>query len=195
MPEMDGVTSASAIRALPGGHGGAPIVAVTANAMVGDRERYLAAGFDDYLAKPLHLDQLQEVIARWTHKPHEPAEQMSVRPVMDPARVIELKGSLSAAELAALAERLPKELDAQIDRARHAIRANDADGLRVAFRALHDAAAEFGLRELAELAEQVARETADVDRVVGQSTAIQDAVTRAKSALGELLAAPRDQQE
>jgi len=195
MPEMDGVSAAAAIRALPGEHGGAPIVAVTANAMVGDRERYLAAGFDDYLAKPLHLDQLQEVIARWTHRPHEPVEQTSVQPVMDPARVSELKGSLSAAELAALAERLPKELDAQIDRARHAIRANDADGLRVAFRALHDAAAEFGLRELADLAEQVARETADVDRVVGQSTAIQDAVIRAKSAIGELLAAPRDQQE
>ena len=195
MPEMDGVTAAAAIHALPGAHGGAPIVAVTANAMVGDRERYLAAGFDDYLAKPLHLDQLQEVIARWTHKLHEPAEQTSVRPVMDPARVTELKGGLSAAELAALAERLPKELDAQIDRARHAIRANDADGLRVAFRALHDAAAEFGLRELADLAEQVARETADVDRVVGQSAAIQDAVNRAKSAIGELLAAPRDQQE
>jgi PAS domain S-box-containing protein len=195
MPEMDGVTAAAAIHALPGAHGGAPIVAVTANAMVGDRERYLAAGFDDYLAKPLHLDRLQEVIARWTHKLHEPPEQTSVRPVMDPGRLAELKGSLSAAELAALAERLPKELDAQIDRARHAIRANDADGLRVAFRALHDAAAEFGLRELADLAEQVARETADVDRVVGQSTAIQDAVNRARSAIGELLAAPRDQPE
>ena len=101
MPEMDGVSAAAAIRALPGAHGGAPIVAVTANAMVGDRERYMAAGFDDYLAKPLHLDQLQEVIARWTHKPHEPAEQTSVQPVMDPARVTVLKGSLSAAELAA----------------------------------------------------------------------------------------------
>ncbi len=66
MPEMDGLAAAAAIRALPGASGGAPIVAVTANAMVGDRERYLAAGFDDYLAKPLRLDQLQDVIARWT---------------------------------------------------------------------------------------------------------------------------------
>ena len=102
---------------------------------------------------------------------------------------------LSTAELAALAERLPKEIDAQIDRARHAIRANDADGVRIALRALRESAAELGLRELAELAGHVARETADVDRVVGQSAAIQEAVIRAKSAVGEWLAASRDQQE
>jgi CheY-like chemotaxis protein len=194
MPEMDGVTAAAAIRALPGEHGGAPIVAVTANAMVGDRERYLAAGFDDYLAKPLHLEQLQEVIARWTHKPHG-SEPTGGQPAMDRARAAELRDSLSAAELSALAERLPKELDAQIDRARHAIRANDADGVRVALRALHDSAAEFGLCDLADLSERVARDAADIDRMVGRSAAIQDAVTRAKSAIAGLLTASRDSRE
>jgi PAS domain S-box-containing protein len=66
MPEMDGLSATAAIRALPSARGSVPIVAVTANAMVGDREHYLAAGFDDYLAKPLRLDQLQDVISRWT---------------------------------------------------------------------------------------------------------------------------------
>jgi CheY-like chemotaxis protein len=191
MPEMDGVSAAAAIRALPGEHGSAPIVAVTANAMVGDRERYLAGGFDDYLAKPLHLDQLQDVIVRWTHKPHGPAEPSGSQPVMDGARVSQIRNSLSDGELAALAERLPKELDAQIDRARHAIRANDADGVRVALRALHDSAAAFGLRELADLSDRLAHHTTDLDRMVGQSAAIQDAVTRAKSGIAEVLAASR----
>jgi CheY-like chemotaxis protein len=195
MPEMDGVSAAAAIRALPGEHGGAPIVAVTANAMVGDRERYLAAGFDDYLAKPMHLDQLQEIIARWTHRPLGSMDGSGAKPAMDPARAAELRDSLSAAELSALAERLPKELDAQIDRARHAIRANDADGARVALRALQDSAAEFGLRDLADLSERVARDTADLDRMVGQSAAIQDAVTRAKTAIAELLTVSRDSRE
>jgi PAS domain S-box-containing protein len=191
MPEMDGVSAAAAIRALPGEHGSAPIVAVTANAMVGDRERYLAGGFDDYLAKPLHLDQLQEVIVRWTHKPHGPAEPCGSRPVMDGARVSQIRNSLSDGELAALAERLPKELDAQVDRARHAIRANDADGVRMALRALHDSAAAFGLRELADLSDRLAHHTTDLDRMVGQSAAVQDAVTRAKSGIAEVLAASR----
>jgi PAS domain S-box-containing protein len=188
MPEMDGVSAAAAIGALPGEHGSAPIVAVTANAMVGDRERYLAAGFHDYLAKPLHFDQLREVIARWTRRPHrlpEPGGQ----PVLDRARASDITSSLSAAELAALADRLPKELDAQIDRARYAIRASDADGLRMALRALHDSAAEFGLRELADLSGGVARDGADLDRMVAQSAALEDAVTRAKTAVAEVLAA------
>ena len=192
MPEMDGVSAAAAIRALSGEHGGAPIVAVTANAMVGDRERYLAAGFDDYLAKPLHLGQLQEVIARWTHRAHGSAEASGGQPAMDSVRAFEIRNGLSEAELAALADRLPKELDAQIDRTRHAIRANDADGVRMALRALHDSAVEFGLRDLADLSEWVARDTVDLDRMVGQSAAIQDAVTRAKAAIAELLAVSRD---
>jgi PAS domain S-box-containing protein len=66
MPEMDGLTAVAAIRALPEDAAKVPIVAVTANAMIGDRERYLAAGFDDYLAKPLRLEQLSEIIGRWT---------------------------------------------------------------------------------------------------------------------------------
>jgi len=78
MPEMDGLSAATAIRALPGGHGGCPVVAVTANAMVGDRERYLAAGFDDYLAKPLHIAQLQAVVARWTNGPSAQAAARSM---------------------------------------------------------------------------------------------------------------------
>jgi CheY-like chemotaxis protein len=70
---MDGMAAVAAIRALPGTAAHVPIVAVTANAMIGDRERYLAAGFDDYLAKPLRLEQLSQVIARWTGNAERPA--------------------------------------------------------------------------------------------------------------------------
>jgi hypothetical protein len=114
---------------------------------------------------------------------------------MDPVRAAELRDSLSGAELSALAERLPRELDTQTDRARHAIRANDADGVRVALRALYDTAAEFGLRDLADLSERVVLDTMDLDRIVGQSAIIQDAVTRAKTAIAELLAVSRDTRE
>jgi CheY-like chemotaxis protein len=73
MPELDGLSAVAAIRTLPGTAAHVPIVAVTANAMLGDRERYLAAGFDDYLAKPLRLEQLSQVIARWTGNAERPA--------------------------------------------------------------------------------------------------------------------------
>jgi CheY-like chemotaxis protein len=66
MPRMDGFSATVAIRQreLPGQH--VPIIAMTANAMEGDRERCLAAGMDDYLAKPVRLAELSAVLARWT---------------------------------------------------------------------------------------------------------------------------------
>ena len=63
MPLLDGFKAATAIRALPGAAGRVPIVAVTANAMKGDRERCLDAGMNGYLTKPYLLDELVEALA------------------------------------------------------------------------------------------------------------------------------------
>ena len=58
MPEMDGVDATRRIRELNGDTAGAYIIAMTANAMQGDRERYLQAGMDGYISKPLRLNEL-----------------------------------------------------------------------------------------------------------------------------------------
>jgi CheY-like chemotaxis protein len=61
MPELDGLAATRRIRALPGPR--PLIVAMTANALEGDRAACLAAGMDDYLAKPIRLEDLQRAVA------------------------------------------------------------------------------------------------------------------------------------
>ncbi|WP_044408456.1 ATP-binding protein [Rhodopseudomonas palustris] len=66
MPVMDGMTAATAIRALDGPERNIPIVALTANALVGQREICLAAGMTSFLTKPIQPDALYAEIIRWT---------------------------------------------------------------------------------------------------------------------------------
>jgi PAS domain S-box-containing protein len=66
MPNVDGIEATRAIRALPGEAGQVPIVALTANAMAGDRDIYLAAAMNDYISKPINASALLAVVARWS---------------------------------------------------------------------------------------------------------------------------------
>ena len=67
MPVMDGLEAARTIRRSElGTDRHVPIIAMTANAMKGDREEALTAGMDEYLAKPVYKDALEATLRRWT---------------------------------------------------------------------------------------------------------------------------------
>jgi len=65
MPEMDGYEATAEIRRRESSDQHIPIIAITANAMQGDRERCLEAGMDDYISKPIDPQQLQAALARF----------------------------------------------------------------------------------------------------------------------------------
>ena len=190
MPEMDGITAVRAIRRLPGAHGAAPTVAVTANAMVGDREKYLAAGFDDYLAKPLRLDQLQDIIQRWTDQSHwQPGDQGAAA---DLEHTLRQKAGMSAREFAVFAEELPREINQLVGRLEHAIRIKDVDGARSALHAIRQTCGRFGVPALAVMPGDLSNGTLDLERLVEAGANIQDVVARAISELGLHISRARD---
>jgi CheY-like chemotaxis protein len=68
MPRMNGIEATAAIRALPEPKSAVPIIAMTANAMEGDRETLLAAGMTDYISKPFSLARLTELTEAWRER-------------------------------------------------------------------------------------------------------------------------------
>ena len=77
MPELDGLQATRIIREWEAGRQHIPIVAMTAHAMKGDRERCLEAGMDDYVSKPLEIRILLGVLDRWL----QPSEHDEAQPV------------------------------------------------------------------------------------------------------------------
>jgi len=99
MPEMDGLTATRRIRAMPPPIGQISIVMVTANAMVGDRDAYLAAGANDYITKPIDIAALRGALRRNT------GFEAQSDDVQEPTRPAAPISAAAAAEIEALLAR------------------------------------------------------------------------------------------
>jgi CheY-like chemotaxis protein/HPt (histidine-containing phosphotransfer) domain-containing protein len=109
MPEMDGLEATRLIHQAWSVEQRPRIIAMTANAMQGDREECLAAGMDDYLTKPIQINALQEALERaglWTREHRCPTNPLSLVEVAPPTRLAQsqvvLDSPLDAAVLADL---------------------------------------------------------------------------------------------
>ena len=119
MPEMDGFEATRAIRKREAGRKGAPqrvpIVALTANALGGDRARCLAAGMDDYLAKPFKKEQLWSTLAKWKKPTKAPADESrsaanpAVAPVAEAAARTEVPSAQGEEKPVQATEPAPEE--------------------------------------------------------------------------------------
>ena len=93
MPEMDGLEATRRIRQSEADDRHTPIIAMTAHAMKGDRERCLEAGMDDYLSKPLEPQKLFTVIEFWTQErlpwQEDPELELAPKPLPEVEAVVE----------------------------------------------------------------------------------------------------------
>ena len=78
MPVMGGVEATRQIRQLSGAVADIPIIAVTAHALKGDRERLLQAGMSDYVSKPIDKNELLKKIAYWASRSHHDSDMQAV---------------------------------------------------------------------------------------------------------------------
>ncbi|HEY8699551.1 MAG TPA: response regulator [Arthrobacter sp.] len=151
MPVMDGFEATRVIRLRDGKHSHLPIIAMTAGALDGDRERCLAAGMDDYLSKPVDAAELEAALARWAP---EPASNGRRPPSVDPERLAmlrELGPEDGMGLLPAAAEAFRRDVPARLAALRRAIDDGGGQPLSQAAHALKGAAANIGATAVAGL--------------------------------------------
>ena len=184
MPDMDGLEATAAIRraeTLTGEH--IPIVAMTAHAMQGDRDRFLAAGMDGYVAKPVRPHELYAAVEEFG--PHTEAELLAPAdlPFAWDAALESVGGD--EAMLRELAEMFFAECPKLMEQIREHIASADGPELRRAAHTLKGSAHVFGAEEAAEAAhrlEEIGREEAFADAAEALAL-LEDEVARLLPAL------------
>jgi CheY-like chemotaxis protein/HPt (histidine-containing phosphotransfer) domain-containing protein len=174
MPEMDGFEATRALRAREGDGHRTPIVAMTANAMAGDRERCLDAGMDGYLTKPVRPDELTAAVSRWLPRVESADEDLAptategARPTVALAAVPEtlvdrgqldelraLGGPGDDSFVTELVDVFLAETELEVAHIRTAVEDNAPDDAMRAAHRLKGSALNMGCRSLAAAAEAI----------------------------------------
>ncbi|MCA9470648.1 MAG: PAS domain S-box protein [Nitrospirales bacterium] len=184
MPEMDGWEATRRIRAVEHEQlntdeesvsqasrvtSHVPIIAMTANAMKGDREKCLNAGMDDFISKPVKLEQLEETLQRWTTRSTESEERSNVLsqnlsspapciaqevPPLDMNVLDELRalgGEEDPEFFSSVIDQFLEDIPPHLDAIRQAIEQHDADSLMKAAHGFKGSCRYIGAKPLADL--------------------------------------------
>ena len=179
MPEMDGVQATEQIHKDWPRDEWPTIVAVTANAMKGDRERFLAAGMDGYVSKPIRVEALVEALklAAPDRKDPGPAQPDPAAPAngFDPNALRQLLDVVGGdpASLKQLIDSYIEETPTLIESLKSAATAQDVDKVRRAAHTLKSSSRDFGLHDLSALGAKIEASARD-----GTITATPDTLTQ-----------------
>lgn len=191
MPEMDGITATRLVRLMPPPKGLTPIVALTADAMPAMRKRVLAAGFDDMVAKPIDLLQLDACLARIAataprqdapvgaapepahDRPSLTAPSFGTVPLVDHQRVAALTQHLGEDKVNGLIEKLTARLPHDIHAMRSALDDGDHRAVAHIAHSLKGAAGLLGLQRVMAISEAIQDISGNRDRVRGHLAALE----------------------
>ena len=141
MPEMDGFATTAVIRAREAQEGGhIPIIALTANAMKGDRERCLEAGMDDYASKPIRRERILGLIDKLTR---ESTSDSSATSLIDRVALMERLGGETVL-FHQLLDLFSESYPLLLDQMRQGLASGDSDGVATAAYDLHETIINFG---------------------------------------------------
>jgi CheY-like chemotaxis protein len=177
MPKMSGYDATKELRRRE--HGArTPIIAVTAHAMAGERERALEAGMDDYLAKPLCPEGLAATMRRWTSGTPSTTDEMpsTAQPNETSAEILSSKSRRSQK----VAKLFLEELAGRLNRLRRSLDLADIEGWQADAHQLKGSSVSIGALRLAKtMAELEEKPLADVKRAFPRLEAEVEAVRRA----------------
>lgn len=173
MPEMDGFAATRVIRKLESGAGRCtPIIAMTANAMVGDKEACIAAGMNDYISKPVELADLTRIIERWLPQQSQPFippdRTQPVRELDAPIRLSRLQERLSTQAIKRLLNIFLNSMPPSLTDINNAVEREDAEELARLAHYVKGACATVFAEELVALCLQLEQSAKNNDLLSGK---------------------------
>ncbi len=206
MPEMDGFEATAQIRQREGSARHTPIIALTAHALRGERERCIAAGMDDYIAKPIVPDVLYATLRRWLPRATAPASAETLSPATEPPpaapppptseeeaildpRVLDTFRKLQEPGepdiIAQLIDLYLNELPDRLTAVRQAVENRDAARLAKAAHTLKGSSANMGARRAARVCLELERcgKADDLTRATDLVAQLEKEITSARDAL------------
>jgi CheY-like chemotaxis protein len=180
MPVMDGCSATEAIRALPPPLGKTRVIAVTAHAMAGDRERYLGVGMNDYVSKPVRPGDLFSAIDRVASElpahpqasapasapppSPPPVDVFTATPLLDQGMLDQLHDCLDQEDLTDMFALFPDQARLQADEIDAAIANADPAAVKRAAHGMKGANANLGAQRIAAIAREIEVNAGDFEQ-------------------------------